>query len=235
MQRAPAAVAVIIASLMVGSCGREDISYFPVGRGTHWQYAITVKTTERVKQGRLLIAGMPASTWQGQRVYASHLNDGTTYLYSLGTDGIRRVGVRKAGKAEVIADPPGNYVLPFPLITGASWEQKTTTGVLEATVLASGHALSLKVPVELTYRIESVDDEVRVPAGTFRGCLRVRGAGRTVYQGDNWVLTSDVAVDHVDWYAPGVGLVRSQRVETTSSNVVPRGDYLLELLSFERG
>ena len=223
-----------IAALLLQACGKAYGDYFPLGDNGRWHYAITVTTTKGTNTGRMIVASLPDRDWNGRRIYVNHLNDGTLYLYSEDKDGIRRVGVKRAMNQAVIADPENHLVLPFPIEAGKIWVQTTTTGVLETIVTASGHPFSLNLPVELTYRIESTNDEVQVPAGVFTGCARVHGVGITRYQGDNLILTSYVTVDHIDWYAPGVGLIKSQRVETTTSGVIPRGDYLLELQSYER-
>jgi hypothetical protein len=66
----------------------------------------------------------------------------------------------------------------------------------------------------------------RVPAGTFRGCIRIDTVA--VYRGDR---QSDERYTfyHSDWYAPGVGLVRS---ETWSDPERRRERVRMELVAF---
>ena len=44
-----------------------------------------------------------------------------------------------------------------------------------------------------------------------------------------------VSIDETNWYAPGVGLVKSIRKENTTDRVVPRGELRLELEEFNHG
>ena len=42
-------------------------------------------------------------------------------------------------------------------------------------------------------------------------------------------------VKQTNWYAPGVGLVKMERVETTRSDALDKGTLLVELTEFETG
>ena len=48
--------------------------------------------------------------------------------------------------------------------------------------------------------IESVSDEVKVPAGTFKDCLKIKQVGEN---------DAGTAVMGYEWYAPKVGVVKS--------------------------
>jgi hypothetical protein len=50
-----------------------------------------------------------------------------------------------------------------------------------------------------------------------------------VNQGANF---GHVDVEHTDWYAPGVGLVRSERRETSDSPYLKPGTYVQELTGY---
>lgn len=81
----------------------------------------------------------------------------------------------------------------------------------------------------LNYEVESADDVVVVAAGRFENCLRVRGSGRTAFDGGRYIGTAEVRVEQLDGYAPGLGLVRAERRETTTSSVLDRGGFVMEL------
>ena len=63
------------------------------------------------------------------------------------------------------------YYLKEPIQVGAEWKSGYTTGI-----------------------IESVDDEVTVPAGTFKNCVRVK--------------TTFPKQEKIEWFAPGVGSIK---------------------------
>ena len=90
-------------------------------------------------------------------------------------------------------------------------------------------------PVTVTYKIEDTDDTVTVTAGTFGHCLRVHGkgylfAGRTLQE---FMGIDTINIDQTEWYAPGVGLVKSVREEYTQPNEF-RNTYTRELQSYTR-
>ena len=94
---------------------------------------------------------------------------------------------------------------------------------------AAGALYKIEADVPLQYTLESVEDTVRVPAGEYHGCLRIRASGSTLAEVRKQVGLAEIKVEQVDWYAPGVGLVRSERRETTSSSALPSGTLEVEL------
>ena len=89
--------------------------------------------------------------------------------------------------------------------------------------------LQMGMPVMLTYRISSQNESVTVPAGRFEHCIKVTGAGSTTVPVDRATAKAPVTVEHADWYAPGVGLVKSVRREHSESVFLQDGEFTLEL------
>ncbi|MDX1519073.1 MAG: hypothetical protein R3318_03045, partial [Gammaproteobacteria bacterium] len=89
-----------------------------------------------------------------------------------------------------------------------------------------------RVPVVAT--IESMRDTVKVPAGTFRNCMRIRTEGKAFVDAGNYVGNTVVGVDETSWYAPGVGLVKTVRKETTTKKALDYGEIILELEAFRK-
>lgn len=44
-----------------------------------------------------------------------------------------------------------------------------------------------------------------------------------------------INVEQTSWYAPGVGLVKIERLETTQRKVLDKGSLLIELAEFQSG
>jgi hypothetical protein len=120
-------------------------------------------------------------------------------------------------------------VLPGTLVVGATWKGDTRTRVLEVTSHAAGALYKIEADVPLVYTVEGLAETVRVPAGEFRGCLRIRATGRTLAEVRKQVGLAEIQIDQVEWYARGVGLVRTERRETTSSSALPSGTLVVEL------
>jgi hypothetical protein len=77
--------------------------------------------------------------------------------------------------------------------------------------------------------IESIDDVVRVPAGTFKGCVRIKTTPTA--DGHTGIRREDQT-----WYAPGIGWVKSMLKEWNgkAGSVTAATYTLLQLESFKR-
>jgi len=88
------------------------------------------------------------------------------------------------------------------------------------------------IPLEFT--VEAEDDTVTVGAGTFEHCLRVKATG-SLFAGStlqDFMGIRFIQVEQTDWYAPGVGLIRRVRNESTTP-AEWNNTYTQELLGFE--
>jgi hypothetical protein len=107
---------------------------------------------------------------------------------------------------------PGQYLLKYPLDAGSRWRAPASTVLLTRRFLYS-KALPLTIGIDLDYAVEAAGDTVRVAAGRFTNCLRIGASGHTTVTTAGDQSTLDVSVELTEWYAPGVGLVKSVRSE----------------------
>ena len=77
--------------------------------------------------------------------------------------------------------------------------------------------------------VEHTAASVVVPAGRFDECLLVSGHGTTTADVGNYLGRTEIKVSTEDWFAPGVGLVKSIRTELTSSDALNFGRLSMEL------
>jgi hypothetical protein len=70
---------------------------------------------------------------------------------------------------------------------------------------------------------------VETPAGKFEGCLRVAGEAKIKLYVDALFMWRDIPLFSTEWYCPGVGLVKVERVETSPSKFMLGGRMTLEL------
>jgi hypothetical protein len=89
-----------------------------------------------------------------------------------------------------------------------------------------------EIPMLMYYRIERMDEVVRVPAGIFEGCMKVTGRGETSIKGAFSEAFIELTVQTVDYFAPGIGLVKSERLETSSHPRYAGGEYVKELQGY---
>jgi hypothetical protein len=65
------------------------------------------------------------------------------------------------------------------------------------------------IMMKVTLRIDGVDDTVKVPAGTFKDCLKIKHSGANVPGGES---DPAIKVEAYEWLAPGVGWVKSMMI-----------------------
>jgi hypothetical protein len=194
--------------------GALAASYLPLEVGAVWRYAIT-RDDGRRGEGVVSVAGVDyggSNAAVAEYRIRAELLDGTIWSWQ------GREAKRVAVEQEEIDDRAGNvleeksYDPPITVVdegaerlaVGASWPE----AFINTTPNAKGHPKSKRA--EVKWEVESLTEQVSVPAGTFT-CLRVRRA-----QKHHPPLIS--------WYAKGVGLVKQQ-------GAGPLGDQTLALVT----
>ncbi len=216
----------------LSSCNDSDIEYFPLNQGKTWQYRIVTHDMDVEKKYKQLVVNEGQQQVDGENVFIRKINDEIQYLYKPEKEGIRRVGIRRKMDINTTLEKEDFYILKYPLEKGTSWQQETVTGVLEVVIAPFRRHYALHTSVPVKYTIESADEAVKVPAGRFEKCIKVTGLGTTRVEAEKTIGIVDVTVESSDWYCPDIGLVKSQREERTSSTVLVKGDFLMELESF---
>ena len=168
-----------------GRCDELSESYFPLKEGMRWEYNVASNQGETKK---LLITNLAPREVQGTKVTPrkSELG-GSTIIELMKKDesGIYRYAEQTAENAPPSLITPIECHLKFPVTEGNSWNMATKVG---------------NSTVNLSLTIESVSDEVRVPAGTFKDCVKIKQVGEN---------NAGTSVMGYEWYAPKVGVVKS--------------------------
>ncbi len=219
---------MLAAVVALAGCGEPAQDLFPVVEGRLLRYRQEVQLVKVNRQGAYLLSGLAAKPVDGRRYQRLQVNAGAVRLYAVEEGMVYLFG--EAGSEAVDWFQPPRPVLPQAPEVGQHWQAGTRTGVLETTVDPFRRLYRLALPLTLTYTVESVDAVVSVPAGRFAHCVRIRAEGSTHYEGDRTLFPTEVSVIQTEWYAPGVGLVRSRREERTGSKVLPAGSFTLELV-----
>jgi len=187
-------------SVAHGHQGAPRASYLPLEVGASWRYAITGDDGRR-GEGVVSVDGVDYGGPNGgvaeYRVRADLL-DGTIWSWE------RREATRVVLEQEEIDDRAGtvleeeSYDPPITVVdertdrlaVGAEWAE----AFINTAPNAKGHPKSKRADAK--WQVESVTDQVSVPAGTFT-CLRLRRAQKH-------------HAPLVSWYAKGVGLVKQE-------------------------
>lgn len=227
-------VRVVLVTLLaaLGGCDNGPADYFPLDPDRYWQYDVVRTTMDGANKQKYLIETRPAREWNGHPVQVRQTVDGHLFFYREHADGINRVARKLRAEAAAIATDPTLLVLPRAPVVGARWRQASHTAVLENTGPPWETLFRITQPVDLDFTIASTSDTVRVGAGEFSDCLRVVGNGRFSTDVGNYIGRAEISVSVTEWYAPNVGLVRSERVETTDAEALNHGSIVMELADY---
>jgi hypothetical protein len=183
-------VAAVLLSLALftpghGRCDELGESYFPLKTGMRWEYNVTYNQGQPHK---LIITNLAPREVNGVKVTPRKWElGGKTFLELMKLDdtGIYRYGEQQGETGPPSLVTPMEYHLKFPIAEGNRWNMTTKLG-------------NSTLTISLT--IESVSDEIKVPAGTFKDCLKIKQVGENA---------AGTSVMGYEWYAPKVGVVKS--------------------------
>ena len=213
-----------------GGCGNREADYFPLEGGRSWEYQVTVKILDETTRSKRIVRSIGIVDFEGLQVSVFEHPGGIRDYYAHTESGIKRIGTARGVDGRVKRDPDNHFVLPEPLKPGSSWFLTSQLGLIESVYFDAGESIRARhSSVVLHYRIAGTDEDVTVAAGHFSGCVRVEATGELNLRVNRGLNFGHVYVTHTDWYAPGVGLVKSHRIETSDSPYLKPGEYLLEL------
>lgn len=214
---------------LTSSCTEKDNSYFPLREGHSWRYLLQLTTMAGTEKQKYYVSTLPAQIIDGQTTYIHRSLTGTQLLFRQSDAGISRIGFLVADGATLKNVVDEHLVLPKNPQVGTKWDSVALTQTLTSGKPQGGQVMA-KVPVK--NQIESIDDVINVPAGRFQYCVRLHTNGFAFNSSINFIGRALVEIDQTSWYAPGVGLVKSVLIETTTSDALSRGELSMELESF---
>lgn len=230
LARHAAATLVLITA---GGCGIEPEGYLPLQTGLAWDYEVTTTTRLASSRERFSVTNIGEVELAGVRYQRRRTSAGTDYYLAQDVGGIYRRGKRTIVEEHPRLDPEPRYVIKFPVDATAEWTSVSHPYVLRR-VHPYGESLTRNVEFKMSYRVEATDAEVRVPAGRFDRCLKVRGEGLLTIYSDAVRGFTEIPITTEEWYAPDVGLVRLERSEILDTTVFAGGRKVFELVRFHR-
>lgn len=226
--------------LVLAGCGRSpdagNVAWFPLEAGHRWTYAVTTRSgADGVERESLTLRTLGRETLvlDDQPAWLRRSDSGITYWLRADEAGIRRVAQKSDMQVDPVADPAGRFVLKAPFAVGTQWQAGTTTYLLMRTHEYPRELKHSHPNIPMTYTIEAVADAVQVPAGRFSPCLRVRGSATVRVFVDPISGFKDQPLHSVEWYCRGVGLVKMERSEPSTSPMLVGGSRTLELEAWE--
>jgi hypothetical protein len=208
-----AALLLAVSLFMPGHVRCDELceSYFPLKQGMRWEYNVT---SDQGGTKKLLITNLAPREVNGTKVTPRKWElGGTTFFELMKKDdtGIYRFAEQLGENAPPSLITPIECHLKFPVALDNSWNMATKVG---------------NSTVNLSLTIESVADEVTVPAGTFKDCLKIKQVGEN---------DAGTAVMGYEWYAPKVGVVKSMvTIKKTTKELTKSSEHrVYQLQSFK--
>ena len=142
--------------------------------------------------------------------------DGTTLYYEFLDDGVYRVG-KKFLKEENVKTEKKRMVLPIPLSLDKTWDVDSETYLILRKYPYYDYRATTNF--KLNYRVESMQETVSTPSGTFKDCILVVGSGKTNFIGDSEIGSISINISSKEWYSKKIGLIKMERVEETDTDL----------------
>lgn len=208
--RARYCFALSILFLSLSSCSGPDNSIFPLQEGIWWEYSVIRIIKGEPHEQKLVEATLAEIEINGEMLVPRKRPDGRVEYYQRTKDGVSKVNPEDGSKTLILSDP---------IEVGTKWQSDSKILFLEVTgAFEATYNRKIKDPITIDYEIVSVDETVKVAAGKFRNCVRVEGKG-SLYGGGGslkeFMAIDTINIETIDWYAPGVGLVKRERKEYT--------------------
>jgi hypothetical protein len=182
--------AAILTFLLPGTSRAAEpaTKYYPLKEGMIWVYGITAS-----KPGlrKITVTNLAPRELQGKTVYPRkwEVGGGVRNFFIAKDDfGVYRYAEQMTPSAEPKIVTPKVYYLKDPVDKGTYWDIATKMGEND---------------LKVTVTIESIDETVQVPAGTYKECVKLK------HEGGRQEGKASLSLTAYEWYAPGVGLVKS--------------------------
>lgn len=217
----------LLVVLGIAACTAASSDPYPLNTGRWWYYRTTTSILDEFKEQRLHVANVGAATADGMPVTVQRSQGRWDTLVTRKPAGIFRIVTR--GRT-----PPQEFLLlPTAANPAAQWQLQSELNLIESRTFAPEDRLQGRhIPVTLTVRIGSQRETVRLAAAEFADCLRTDAVGTTTVMTDRGHHPVEVGVAEHAWYAPGIGLVKTVRNETSASPFLRDGHYTQELLEW---
>jgi hypothetical protein len=233
------AALVLAALAALSGCGSPSAgdSLFPLAKGHVWTYRVTTKLEDDAPQSRELtlrtLGAEALPLLDGQEAWRRRSDDGVDYWLRSDATGIYRV----ASKNDLMQDPqpdkPARFVLKAPFVVGTQWQAGTTAYLLMRRSDFPREIRHTHKNIAMQYQIEAVDQALDTPAGRFDKCLRVKGVASARVYVDPTSGWRDLPLTTLEWYCPGVGLARLERLEPVVSPFLTGGTLTMELAAWQ--
>lgn len=214
---------LLLLAVLPAGCGTQSDSYLPLPGNTTLTYALTQVKSGDTRQQKLLTTYRGPVEVDGKRVYQQFTARGPQRLIQRTDQGILEIGIYRGTEPHFLDEPI--LLLPQPLEQGSTWQAPLTTHLLEwrkHSLENAGRGVDKTLLAD--FRCDSTTDTIETPAGTFTGVARITATGEKTIEYGNLQEQTVIRIEQTQWYAPGVGLVKTQRRESADSREINPGE-----------
>ncbi len=227
--------ALAFACACLSACASNERDFYPLDEARWWVYDITETVLDEDRERRYVVANLGTTRLDGETVFVQSMQSASRAYLRRAGDGVVQVAQRPAREETSLSSATPHVVLPPQLNVGQRWSVPSTLGLIESRTFApADRVIARRYPFALNKTLASISDTVDVPGGRFGGCLRIDGEGQAFVPTDRGNSEAVVTIQTREWYAPGVGLVKLERSETSPSNFLKPGQQRWSLLDHGR-
>jgi hypothetical protein len=231
--RVSRALCAVLALTVVTACKPAGTNYYPLEAPRWWHYAVRESILDEQHQSRYLMQNAGLAPGLDNTVYLQTAQTGSADFLRYHGAGVERIASLRPGMHGPQPDPKPRVVLPEALTVGTRWQVRSTIALAESrTFEPRDRIIPRRLPVELDKKIVADDAELEIAAGHFQHCLLIEGQGLASVPTDRGNGAASVAVAVSEWYAPGVGLIKLERRESSDSSFLKAGEQSWELLDY---
>ncbi len=220
--------------LFLSACQEKTLNgdLFPQTENMTWHYNASFRAGRVYSHHKMVITNKNTE-FEGEKVISHQFHNGDIAYYGKNENGVFRIAFYSSSDG-LVKDPDDHFLIHFPLAAGTKWKIRSKPFFLEQSVrkINSGQAslsADLKInPLFMEYKISAVNEKITVSAGKYSHCVRITGTGETTANGPE-IGSTKISVVQTDWYAPGVGLIKSERQEVTDLDWAKSSTYTMEL------
>ena len=213
---------LFLSIIILSSCSNEASSYFPFDKIKSWNYTVKIfpevdesiiykKTNESL--GKRVIKNDDID----YEVFPILKENGTLLYYQISDSGIYRNGIKFVKDIGIKFEKTKRMVIPANLKIGERWEVESKTYLILKRYPYYDYRATTNF--KLNYKIVSMTEDIKTPSGKFKNCLKLEGTGRTSFIGDSEIGSIEIDIITEEWYAKGVGLVKTVRTEKTDTEL----------------
>ncbi|MEX2516535.1 MAG: hypothetical protein WD572_06435 [Gammaproteobacteria bacterium] len=214
----------LVLLLSLPACGDSaDSKYFPLKQQQLLTYHKQLTRSDGSFENKFLIRITGPESIAGKQLYLQQTASGISALLERNDDGIYQVGSTQHGEHSLNATPV--MIMPIPLTVGSRWQTLTQTELLEwrkYSLEKIDRGLRIKLPMD--YHCTKLDARIITPAGNFQNVAVIKGYAerRMEFTGDTGFIV--IKIDSTQWYAPGIGLIKSERTESVDRREINPGE-----------